>query len=346
VTPTIADLRREYDEQSVGPLLYDLINRTVGATVAKYPAAIYSPDRVHAWTPEGRAAIAHGWAVERLLGSRRLLERDLDESSTIAQLQRRLRQSLREYLRDTLAPDGARTIRKRLLQVLAELESVRCVSGRPRTDAAVWALEGQEDRAPAQRRALERLAWEIPDDRLDLVRDHHPAMRTSPLIRTAGIELLARTVLASAGAARGGDLVAAVCSRLQLPDPGRLPASLDADDRLVERLADAGAEVERSMDATAMEQIAATIFDGLPAEVCTRIAAYLAAGEQEMAAAAALGVGRRTIRRAREVLRERIVEATPDAGTAIMVYDLVLARVKERDHANDAGTPVRSAEAT
>lgn len=332
MTSTIADLRREYDEQSVGPLLYDLINRTVVATVAKYPAAMYSPDRVHAWTPEARAAIAHGWAVERLLGSRRLLERDLDESSTIAQLQTRLRQSLREYLRDTLAPDGARTIRKRLLQVLAEIESVRCLSSRPRADAAVWALEGLEHRAPAQRRALERLAWEIPDDRLDLVRDHHPAMRTSPLIRTSGIELLVRTLLASAGAARGGDLVAAVCSRLQLPDPGRLPASLDADDRLVERLADAGAEVERSLDATAMEQIAETIFEGLPVEICTRIAAYLAAGEQEVAAAAALGVGRRTIRRAREVLREQIVDATPDAEAAIMVYDLVLVRVKECDH--------------
>ena len=346
MTPTIADLRREYDEASVGPLLYDLINRTVVGTVAKYPAAIYSPDRVHAWTPEARAAIAHGWAVERLLGSRRLLERHLDESSTIAQLQTRLRRSLREYLRDTLAPDGSRTIRKRLLQVLAELESVRCLSSRPRADAAVWVLDGHEDRAPAQRRALERLAWEIPDDRLDLVRDHHPAMRTSPLIRTSGIEHLARTLLASVGAVRAGDLVAAVCSRLQLPDPGRLPASLDADDRLVERLADADAEVERSLDAAAMEEIAETIFDGLPVEVCTRIAAYLAAGEHEVAAAAALGVGRRTIRRAREAVRERIVEATPDAEAAIMVYDLVLVRVKERNHANDAGTPVRSAEAT
>src|SRR4051812_21052404 len=90
----LRELRQEYATQGVGARLYSLINRLVASTTRRYPAVIYSPDGETAWSPEGRAAVAHAWAADRLLSSRRSLETALQRAVSTEHFERLLQRDL------------------------------------------------------------------------------------------------------------------------------------------------------------------------------------------------------------------------------------------------------------
>lgn len=338
-TPVLgmAELRQEYEREGVGTALYDLINRVVTRGVTRYPVSVYAPDGASSWTPDARAAVAHEWALERLLGPRRSLERMLDQASSTEQLVRLLHRSLKDHLRDSLSPDSSRRIRQRTLDVLRDDPAYTCVSGYQRRDDGLWSFEGATGNA-SPRRLLQRVAWSCSDDELSLLEEHGPEHRQSPLIRTVGLQTLVRRLFAeTAGVAFGGDLAAVVCRRLGLPDPALVPASLSAHEWIADALADPSAGIEAVLEEHELQAWARGVLAELAASDRERLHAYFTSDENESEAGRSLGVNRRTIWRSRQALHRNIASVADDAGTAIAVHRFVVAELLATTHPGTQG---------
>lgn len=178
-------LRREFADQGIGPDLYRLLGRIVRANVVSYPPAIYSPAGV--WDENSLRDLLHDWIADRLL--RGHLEAMLASASHVGSLKAQLSTSIRQLVINRRRRDSAGNLYKRTVEMLkkdADFEPV----GEGTTAHRQWRLVGSSVGEPSLLRLgeLTRIAYELGDDDLGVVRYGASSLKSSPILRDPGLK--------------------------------------------------------------------------------------------------------------------------------------------------------------
>jgi hypothetical protein len=179
---TIEDLRDEYRQTGIGPLLYELLEKVVWSTVRRYPASVYSPHR--AWDQVACEDVLHDWIVERLWG-RADLQSMLSSAATLKQLRAALTTSLSQHLTNKRRRSIAANLYKRVRSMMLEDGAFRPVGSASLGAGQGWTLpeHASSDPSPLSIRELLRIASDLSDDDLEVVRYGPFSQKLSPILR-------------------------------------------------------------------------------------------------------------------------------------------------------------------
>ena len=182
------DLRREYDELVVGPLLHDLVDRVVKATAPQYPAQEYSDAAV--WNQEAFEDARNDWLEVRLV-VRGDLGKMLKQANTVGQLRAALTTSFRQFLANRRPRSSAANLYKRTHDILRKKDDVFApVGSSSRSGEQLWTLTSERQEVPSaiDVNQLVRLARELSDEDLQVVRYGDEALKSSPILREPMLE--------------------------------------------------------------------------------------------------------------------------------------------------------------
>jgi hypothetical protein len=206
----LEDLRREYDVAVVGPLLHDLVDRVVKATAPQYPAQEYSDAAV--WNQEAFEDARNDWLEVRLVG-RGDLGKMLKQASSVGQLRAALTTSFRQFLANRRPRSSAANLYKRTHDMLRTKDDIFAVVGASsRSGEQLWTLTRERQEAPSAFDVdqLARLARELSDDDLQVVRYGDEALKSSPVLREPMLERFLVHLLGRAGGALDTATISAV----------------------------------------------------------------------------------------------------------------------------------------
>jgi hypothetical protein len=195
------DLRREYDELVIGPLLHDLVDRVVKATAPQYPAQEYSDAGV--WNQQAFEDARNDWLELRLVG-RGDLDKMLKQAKSVGQLRAALTTSFRQFLANRRTRSSAANLYKRSHDLLRKKNDVFAgVGSSSRSGEQLWTLTSERQEAPSTLDVdqLVRLARELSDDDLQVVRYGDEALKSSPILREPMLERFLIHLLQGTGGA-------------------------------------------------------------------------------------------------------------------------------------------------
>lgn len=211
------ELRREYDEQTIGPRLLDLIDRVVRATAPQYPAQEYSDAGV--WNKEAFEDARNDWIEVRLVG-RGDLGKMLKQATSVGQLRAALTTSFGQFLANRRPRSSAANLYKRTLDMLRKkTDTFAAVAESSRSGEQLWTLVAgrQSARSPLDLLALVAIARELSDEDLQVVRYADQALKSSPILREPMLgRFLVHLLERAAGALDTATIAAVMRARFEL----------------------------------------------------------------------------------------------------------------------------------
>jgi len=228
---TLDDLRREHAERGIGNDLLALLERIVRSTSATYPAQ-YSDTGV--WNDDSRADALQDWIATRLVG-RGDLPVILLTAKSLDSFRAALTTSFRQFLVNRRGRSSASNLYSRTQHTLEGSDEFKLVGGRARSSAALWTLASNSsgDVSTLSQEDLVRVAWELSDDDLGVVRYGPYSLKSSPILRQSGLITFLLHLLGSAkGAVSLGQIAATMRLRFNLASLGtaELGDSLASDE--------------------------------------------------------------------------------------------------------------------
>jgi hypothetical protein len=213
---TIDQLRDEHVREVIGAQLLDLLRRIVRATASTYPPGVYGGG-AH-WDGEALADLLHDWVEARLL-RRGELEAFIASCVTVSALRRALTTSLSQYLVDRRHRTSASNLFTRTRRLL-ESDPAFARVGAERTAARqLWTVAARPAHGPSERSVSEltRLAWQLSNDDLEVVRYGPSSLKSSPILRQPALHQFLTHLLGQAdGALSLGDIAAVMRARFSL----------------------------------------------------------------------------------------------------------------------------------
>lgn len=229
MTPALEQLRTEHATQFIGPELSRLLAGVASATARTYPPS-YSPAGV--WNAESIADALQSWTTERLI-ARRDLAQLLAGANSVSSLRAGLTRSFGQFLTNCRERTSATNLFQRIVKMLrAEPERFRAVGSAPKPQEQLWTLAvGSTDEPTTMPFAARlRVAAELSDDELGVVRYKALSLKSSPILREDGLRRLLIHLLGGVGPITPADIMDIMRRRFALVDPE--PVEL-AEDLLV-----------------------------------------------------------------------------------------------------------------
>jgi hypothetical protein len=189
-------LRREHRSEGIGPQIYAVLQEVVRATAVRYPPRIYGESS--SWDEGTLSELLHEWTAERLL--RGDLSMMLTSASSIEALRAQLGTSLKQLIINRRRRDSAGNLYRRTLAILKEDDRfVQAAPGSPHH--ASWAIAEDAEHTPSKLdlRSLVRVAFELSDDELEVVRYGPQSLKSSPILRKPQLERFLLHLLEGAG---------------------------------------------------------------------------------------------------------------------------------------------------
>jgi hypothetical protein len=271
-------LREEYQRAGIGVLLHQLLEKIVWSTVRQYPAAEYSP--YQAWDRMACEDVLNDWVVERLLG-RGDLQVILASVAALAQLRVALTTSLRQHLTNGRRRSITANLFKRIQEMLREDSTFRAVTPNIRGGNQRWTLRSAESATASSATGPEllRIASDLSDDQLEVVRYGPFSQKLSPILRKGKLrEFLLHLLEHSGGSLTLSTILAVMRDRFSLwPEQHE-----DLDESLP---APASGPTDEITNADKGKSVVARLDN----EAAGLVAAYLRAGGDWSAAASASG---------------------------------------------------------
>jgi hypothetical protein len=194
----IEAIRREHHRDGIGPWIYSLLKEVVASTAVRYPAQIYSASST--WDEGALSELLHDWIVERLM--RGDLSLMITSSASTQRLRGQLSTSLKQLIINRRRRDSAGNLYRRTLAILkADDRFVQVTPGSPHHSLWSLAEERESLESPLDLRALAKLAFELSDDELKVVRYGPRTLKSSPILREPELERFLVHLLGGAGGA-------------------------------------------------------------------------------------------------------------------------------------------------
>lgn len=212
---TLADYQTEYQRTGIGPFLHELLAKIVWSTVRQYPPSEYSPNRI--WDQMACEDVFGDWIAERLWG-RADLQVMLFSAPTVQQLRAALTTSLRQHLTNKRRRSIAANLYKRIHRMMREDASFYPVG--PAGPDQRWMLSANGSSAPSllSTGELARVACELTDDYLEVVRYGPFSQKLSPILRDPKLrELLLHMLSNAKGSLTLGTILDVIRIRFSLP---------------------------------------------------------------------------------------------------------------------------------
>jgi hypothetical protein len=305
-------LRTEHEAKVIGPLLAGLLARVATATVKTYPPD-YSPTGT--WNDEAIEDVLHDWTEDRLL-RRKDLSKLLAGARSEGALRGGLTTSLGQHLTNNRRRSAAANLFKRVLAMLRDDDAFEAVGAVGPAADQPWTLAADpaQKPSPLDENDLVRLAFELTDDDLGVVRYGPHSLKESPILRQPGLHrFLTHTLEGAGGTLSPATFINVVRRRFNLIDP---------EDVEIEEATDAEAPV-RGVEIGAL---AASVISRMGQQRCELIIAQ-AQHDDPVAAAEAAGVGIATMKRALSETLALVAEHATDADEARAIYKVVVERL-------------------
>lgn len=194
--PEIDEIRTEHEREGVGPGIYALLRQVVRTAAVRYPPAIYSGSE--AWDEGTLEELLQGWLAQRLL--RGDLAAMVHSAASARSLRRQLTTSLTQLIVNQRRRDSAGNLYRRTLAMLKEDAAfAQAAAGAPQQ--APWTLAGgrAEGASDLPLADLVRVAFELDDDELEVVRYGPHSLKSSPILREPALERFLTHLLGRAG---------------------------------------------------------------------------------------------------------------------------------------------------
>ena len=293
---TLEQLRTEHEAQFIGPELKHLLERVASATARTYPPS-YSDAGV--WNEDSIADALQGWTAERLVG-RRDLTKLLAGARSVSSLRAGLTRSFEQYLTNGRERSSATNLYTRTVRMLRSEDEFQPVGNAPKSHEQLWTLAADPKPGPSETdlRTRLRVAAELSDEELPVVKYGPFSLKSSPILREAALKRFLLHLLVGVGALTPTDIMDVMRRRFALVEPGL--------DELAE---DIEAAEPSAHDQTTQRTIARSVAARTGAEE-SRLLAALAEYEGFAAAAEATGSTEASVRRA---YSEMLAKVTGDA---------------------------------
>lgn len=249
--PDIAEIRAEHEREQVGEAIYGLLRQVVRRVAVRYPPRVYSP--AGAWDEGTLEELLQEWLSERLL--RGDLELMIASAASAEALRNQLATSLTQLIVNRRRRDSAGNLYKRSLAMLkANPAFEQAGPGAPQR--ALWTLSERPipHPSPLRLRALVRLAFELDDEELEVVRYGPHSLKSSPILREPALERFLAHLLRGAEGALTPARIAEVMQH-------RFSLVRERDMELDERLA-SGEPIELAVESSALAESALAQLDG------------------------------------------------------------------------------------
>jgi hypothetical protein len=305
-------LRAEHEAEVIGPLLARLLARVATATAKTYPPD-YSPTGT--WNDEAIEDVLHDWTEDRLL-RRKDLSKMLAGARSEAALRRALTTSLGQHLTNHRRRSAATNLFRRMLAMLRDDDAFAAVEAAGPAADQPWTLaaEPAASLSPLGEDELVRLAFELSDEDLAVVRYGPHSLKESPILRKPALHrFLAHMLAGAAGALSAAILIAVARRRFNLVEPENVE---------LEKATDVEAPATRVETAA----LAASVIARLGQERCDLVVAQ-ARYEDPSTAAAAAGVDLSTMQRGLSETLALIAEHASDGDEARAIYEAVVERL-------------------
>lgn len=305
-------LRAEHEAEVIGPTLAKLLARVAVATAKTYPPE-YSPTGT--WNDEAIEDVLHDWTEDRLL-RRKDLSKLLAGARSEGALRSGLTTSLGQHLTNHRRRSAATNLYKRILAMLRDDNAFESVGATGATADQLWTLTANPSQAPSSlgENELVRLAFELSDGDLAVIRYGPHSLKESPILRKPALHrFLAHMLKGAEGALSPATLINIVRRRFNLVEP---------EDVAIEKATDVEAPM-RNIDIGAL---AASVISRMGRERCELIVAQ-AEHEDPAAAAMTAGVDIPTIERALSETLALVAEHATDADEARAIYKVVVERL-------------------
>jgi len=304
--PEIAEIRAEHERERVGETIYGLLRQVVRTVAVRYPPQIYSA--AGAWDEGALEELLQEWLSERLLrGDLGLM---IASAASTESLRNQLATSLTQLIVNGRRRDSAGNLYKRTLAMLKSNPTFELASpGAPQR--ALWTVAARPATQPSslRLRALVRLAFELSDEELEVVRYGPHSLKSSPILREPALERFLAHLL---GGAEGALTPARIAEVMQ----HRFSLVRDRDVALEEQMADED-PVDLTVETAALAESALVQLDDVQK---VRLRAIAETDWDLVAAAARRGESETTLRSAARRLASLVAEhaESPEQAEEVM----------------------------
>jgi hypothetical protein len=307
---TLDKLRAEHGRDFIGPDLKRLLERVASATARTYPP-FYSDAGV--WNADSIADALQGWTAERLI-ERRDLTKLLAGASSEGSLRAGLTRSFEQYLTNKRERSSVTNLYARTVKLLRSDADFQAIGRAPKPHQQLWTLAGSAHDGPARRdlRARLKVAAELSDEQLEVVKYGPMSLKSSPILRAAPLKTFVTHLLHGAGALTPPDIIEVMRRRFALVEPESVEISAELEVLDV-----------ATHDQVAEREIARSIAARLGKDRARSLKA-LAEAENFATAAEAIGEDEAAIRRAYTEMLAMVAEDAVDPGEAAHVCGLIL----------------------
>lgn len=305
-------MRAEHQAEVIGPMLAKLLARVATATAKTYPPE-YSPSGT--WNDEAIEDVLHDWAEDRLL-RRKDLSKLLAGARSEGALRSGLTTSLGQHLTNHRRRSAATNLYKRMLTMLRDDNAFEPVGAAGAAADQPWTLTAHPSEALSSlgENELVRLAFELSDEDLAVIRYGPHSLKESPILRKPALHRFLVYMLEGAGGALSpAVLINIVRRRFNLVEP--------EDVEIEEAM-----NVEAPVNDIEIEALAASVISRMGRKRCELIALQ-AEHENPSSAAQAAGVGISTMERALSETLALVAEHATDADEARAIYKVVVERL-------------------
>ena len=222
----LEQLRAEHEAMFIGPLLADLLARVASATARTYPTS-YTPAGV--WNAEAIADALQDWTAERLVG-RRDLARLIGGARSVPALRAGLTRSFSQHLTNGRQATSSTNLFKRMVKMLRDDPRFEPVGNAPKPQEELWTLRnGHREPSTLDLRTRLKVAAELSDDDLGVVRYKALSLKSSPILREDGLRRFLERLLGGVGPLTPADIMEIMRRRFALVDPERVELVDDLD---------------------------------------------------------------------------------------------------------------------
>ena len=311
---TLQQLYDEHRREVIGPELARLLARVATATAKTYPPD-YSPAGV--WDDASIEDALQDWTEDRLL-RRKDLAKMLSGARSVGALRAALTTSFGQHLTNRRRRSAATNLYKRMLKMLRDEDPFEAVQASRSPADQPWTVRvaSAADPSPLSESALVRLAFELSDDDLGVVRYGPHSLKESPILRKPALHRFLLHMLASAqGTLTPALLMEVMKRRFNLVDPE--PVELAEAEEVGEPSTATAAEIEA---------VAASVIARLGQRRCDVLVAFTRHGAIEPAAHAH-GVDPAVVERTLSETLALIAEHAGDRDEAAAIYDRVIEKL-------------------
>jgi hypothetical protein len=305
-------LRAEHELVVIGPLLIELLSRVATATANTYPPD-YSP--TGSWNDQAVEDVLHDWVEDRLL-RRKDLSKLLNGARSEGALRRGLTTSFGQHLTNHRRRSSVTNLYRRIAAMLRDDDAFHRVgdAGSPSGQPWTLAVSPAQQVSPLSENELVRLAFQLSDDDLAVIRYGPHSLKESPILRKPALrEFLVHMLKGAEGTLSPATLIDVVRRRFNLVEP--------REEGIEEAI-----RAEAPSTSVETEVRAASVLARMGQSNSNLILA-LAEHMDPVEAAAAAGVEIATMERALSETMALVAEQATDAEEARAIYEAVVERL-------------------